>query len=44
MSAPPDANLREVLGISGASRVTVAGDRGIHADLDTEEDLRRAAS
>jgi molybdenum cofactor cytidylyltransferase len=43
LTASPDANLREVLGNSGASRVSIPGDPGIHANLDTEEDASRAA-
>jgi len=43
LSAPPDANLREVLKAAGAARVVVpVPDEGIHFDLDTEDAYERA--
>jgi CTP:molybdopterin cytidylyltransferase MocA len=43
LAASPAANLRDVLGAAGASRIKVSGDAGIHTDLDTKEDVGRAS-
>jgi molybdenum cofactor cytidylyltransferase len=42
LSATPAANLREVLGAAGATRIKVSGDAGIHTNLDTEQDVDEA--